>query len=316
MPSFDAVNYSLRPNKTIQRGLVFDGLRVLSTGMPWKDAVYVGFGSIWFTDFVMAHKRLGVNRMISIEANEIGYRRASYNRPFRTVDVRMGLSFDLIPEFYEDEDLSSRPWLVWLDYDSELTEDILAELRGLVERAPDDSVMVITVDASEKHYGKDPAERADRLRALLGEAVPQTLGKEATRGGDALSATLADSLQSFLSNAAQSVARGGGFVPAFRLPYRDKAAMATVGGLLPSPARRPFCLDAVSKPEWEGRADRTIVAPHLTLKELAVLQAQLPDAGRLDRTAVQALGFDLGEEQIEVFRRYYKYYPAFAQISA
>ena len=30
MASFDSVNYSLRPSKSVQRGLVFEGLRAIS----------------------------------------------------------------------------------------------------------------------------------------------------------------------------------------------------------------------------------------------------------------------------------------------
>jgi len=31
MPSFDAINYSLRPSKSIQRQLVFNGVRMLQS---------------------------------------------------------------------------------------------------------------------------------------------------------------------------------------------------------------------------------------------------------------------------------------------
>jgi hypothetical protein len=33
MPSFDVVNYSLRPSKSIQRQLVFEGVRQLQGGL-------------------------------------------------------------------------------------------------------------------------------------------------------------------------------------------------------------------------------------------------------------------------------------------
>jgi hypothetical protein len=69
MPSFDAVNYSLRPSKSIQRQLVFAGVRALQDSLD-PAQVYVGFGSIWFTDFVMAHKMLRIDDMVSIEGDE------------------------------------------------------------------------------------------------------------------------------------------------------------------------------------------------------------------------------------------------------
>ncbi len=316
MPSFDAVNYSLRPNKTIQRALVFDGLRSLSDDVDWSDATYIGFGSIWFTDFSMAHKRLGINRMISIESDEIGFRRAEYNKPFRTVSVLSGLSYEIIPEFYDDPAMMSRPWIIWLDYDSALSDDAVQELRGVVERAPPNSALIATIDASGKRYGTDPAQKRERLRTLLGDVVPDDLSRGQLREPDAFALTMADLLGSYLKSVAENCARPGGFESAFKVAYRDKAAMVTVGGILPSVENRERVSMRVRDARWEGFADLAIVAPHLTLKELAVLQAQMPRTDAMDRAAVQGLGFDLGEDQIEVFRRYYRHYPAFAQLSA
>lgn len=316
MASFDAVNYSLRPNKTIQRLLAFDALASFRTVMPWQDVAYIGLGSIWFTDFVMAHKRLGIDRMISIESDPIGYRRALYNQPFRTVTVLEGLSYDVVPEFYDDPDMMRRPWIIWLDYDQPLGDDAIVELRGVIERAPDNSVLLTTVDASGKRYGVSPEQKSESLRRLLGDVVPDRLDKGALAEPDGFALTLAQLLESFLSSIARSCARTGGWVPAFRLPYRDKAAMVTVGGVLAAEDTQATCRELVRSPTWNARSSRMIVAPHLTLRELAVLQAQLPRAEALDRATVQALGFDLGEDQIEVFETYYKYYPAFAQISA
>ena len=57
MASFDSVNYSIRPSKSVQRGIVFQGLRRIFDVMDLGNTIYVGFGSIWFTDFVQAHNR-------------------------------------------------------------------------------------------------------------------------------------------------------------------------------------------------------------------------------------------------------------------
>ena len=105
MPSFNAINYSLRPSKTIQRALVFAGVRALQSQMQLENLVYIGFGSIWFTDFTLAHKELLVDEMISIEAHEVGFRRAEFNRPFSGIRVLKGLSNEILPTLYADEEL-------------------------------------------------------------------------------------------------------------------------------------------------------------------------------------------------------------------
>ena len=56
MDSFNIVNYSLRPSKSIQRQIIFDGVRTLQLNWAHDQAVYIGLGSVWFTDFIMAHK--------------------------------------------------------------------------------------------------------------------------------------------------------------------------------------------------------------------------------------------------------------------
>jgi hypothetical protein len=92
--------------------------------------------------------------------------------------------------------------------------------------------------------------------------------------------------------------------------------MITVGGVLPSLDKMRAVSDLIAAPDWPSMPDKPIVAPHLTIREAAVLQSQLPRGEKLSRAAVQALGFDLDDEHIEVFERYYRQYPAFAQIIA
>lgn len=126
--------------------------------------------------------------------------------------------------------------------------------------------------------------------------------------------TLADLARDFMISTANDFARPGGFVSAFRIIYRDNAPMVTVGGILPARGAARLATQLVNDPTWHCRPEKPIIAPHLTIREAAVLQSRLPSGTRLGRDAVRALGFDLEEEQIEAFENYYRYYPAFAQI--
>ncbi len=49
MASFDAVNYSLRPSKSIQRAIVFDGVRKLQSHLDLDQLIYVGWLSNCFS---------------------------------------------------------------------------------------------------------------------------------------------------------------------------------------------------------------------------------------------------------------------------
>ena len=92
--------------------------------------------------------------------------------------------------------------------------------------------------------------------------------------------------------------------------------MVTVGGILPSRGAVRTASGIVDEANWPCRPEKPIAAPHLTIREAALLQSRLPCAERLSRVLVQELGFDLEDDQIEAFEKYYREYPAFAQIVA
>lgn len=313
MPSFDAVNYSLRPSKSIQRQIVFEGVRRLKTHIGLDRLAYVGFGSIWFTDFVLAHKVLGIDDMVSIELNDVGFSRATFNAPFSSVRVWHGLSTDLLPALYADPVLSGRPWMVWLDYDFGYDETVREDVQWLVEHAPANSILIITFNGHEMKYGT-AADRPQRLKDLFGDLVPDDLSKASCKD-ERMQQTLATFALDYMSSIAANLARPGGFQQAFRVIYRDNAPMVTVGGVLSARGASRVVADAIAAPDWPCRPTHPITAPHLTIREASVLQSKLPN-GPLNRAAVQALGFDLEDDQIEAFATYYRQYPAFAQIVA
>ena len=119
-----------------------------------------------------------------------------------------------------------------------------------------------------------------------------------------------------MAAAANDTSRPGGFVPAVRVIYRDGAPMVTVGGVLPARGAGRAVADLVGLGDWACMPAKPIVAPHLTVKEAAMLQSLLPRDVPLTRADVTGLGFDLEPEQIEAFQAYYRQYPSYAQILA
>ncbi|MEP4377659.1 MAG: O-methyltransferase [Paracoccaceae bacterium] len=312
MASFDSINYSLRPSKTIQRQLVFDGIRMLKIHLNLDQQVFVGFGSIWFTDFVMAHNQLLIKDMYSIESDDIGFRRALFNAPYSTVSVCHGHSSAILPELNEIPEIRGRPWLVWLDYDYLFDESVRDDIRTVIERAPENTILLITFNGVEGKYGVS-ADRPDRLREIFGDLVPDDLSRRACKG-ERMQETLAEFALGAMASLTSELSRPGGFTPAFRVIYRDTTPMVTVGGVLPALGAAAISDDFVGKEEWPCLIDEPIIAPHLTVREATVLQSLLPSDSNLSRDAVRELGFDLEPEQIQAFQKYYKQYPAFAQI--
>lgn len=314
MASFEIVNYSLRPSKGIQRQIAFDGIRMLKSRLELNDMIYVGLGSIWFSDFVQAHKALDIRHMVSIEEDDIGYRRAGFNRPYATVQVRHGHSSEILARLHNDDYCKARPWVVWLDYDGGLNEVATNDIRSIIEKSPADTILLTTFRGRAGTYGRTN-QRGRRLRDLLGDVVPDDLPKEHYKG-DQMQETLADLVTDFMKSVGADSVRPGGFVPAFRMIYKDTMEMVTVGGIVPAAGNVSSAKGVISDESWRCCPQGRIVAPLLTIREAVTLLSLLPRDDELTREQVRESGFDLEEEQIAAFERYYREYPMFAQIVA
>jgi hypothetical protein len=313
MSSTLSVNFSLRQNKGIERSIAFDALR---QGLRFigENPVYVGFGSIWFQDFRIAHRILDIDTMISIEGNEAVLPRAKFNRPYACVEVCGGWSTDVIPKLLERTELASRPWIVWLDYDSDLSIERLRELTGLVETLPARSAMLTTFNARAGRYGRDTAKRREAMADLFGDVVVGDDVPDADMDGAGLMTTLSRCLSAHLEATAIRSGRPGGFVPAIRLHYKDSVEMVTVGGFLPDADDHAECSAMVGGNGWFGFDDVLIESQPLTLREVYALSQLLPAKKRLTKADVRKLGFDLAEDQIRFFERHYQRYPSYAEI--
>src|SRR5687768_3690430 len=94
--SYSRLDYRLRINKHIERRLVFDVLKDATNRIGLASHRYVGLGALWFGDFRLAHRRLGIDEMISFEfASEAP--RSNFNRPYRSITVKEGSTHNELP---------------------------------------------------------------------------------------------------------------------------------------------------------------------------------------------------------------------------
>jgi hypothetical protein len=96
--------------------------------------------------------------------------------------------------------------------------------------------------------------------------------------------------------------------------YHDTATMATLGGVLASPGKVALTKQIASKSKWPGIQSRRIETPHLTVKEILALQAQLPRRTKLTQGSINRIGFSLTEKSLESYNEYYRLYPLFAKV--
>lgn len=305
MSSAPRVNYAVRPNKAIQRKLVFDALRSALLGVR-DDLVYVGLGAFWFTDFVIAQHALAPRRMVSIERDRGSYERALFNRPFAHVDVEHGDTEVVLPRLLQTRWLRTSFPVFWLDYDGRYTPDVERDIQAVVQSPSNSLALLVTFAADPKRYGKQA-----RLASVLRELFPH-LDLPEVLPPDDLPDRIADSvLDTICAFNAQS-ASGRTFVPAFRILYRDSTSMATVGGFLipddSSDSQDLMCAASRCRPRG------VVSVPLLTLREFFALRSGLPSSSDSAPAQTETLAPPLCSDDLSAFEQYYLDYPSYLQV--
>ena len=323
MATGDYINYAIRPNKTVERKLVFECLTALSPRYDFSAYRYIGLGAVWFVDFVLAHKYLSIGDMISIEKDEYLASRAAFNRPYACVRVEPGESDTVLPRL----PLEERPLLVWLDYTASLDGPVLKDLATLCQRAKTGSVLIVTINAHKNSLPKQDAEERpfasdeERLRYFADDLIPQTLPKGAMQTSKYpgfLATLLFQHMRRQVRTAGREDER---IVPIFNIAYSDNAPMVTVGAAI---ADETLAAETAALLEIRNRnagvrmseSDQlNIGVPPLTLKEKATLDQLMPCDPAPTEQQVSQLGFRLRPSEIGAYHRFYRYYPMFGEVA-
>jgi hypothetical protein len=317
MPSFESINYSLRPNKNVERKLIVECLLGLNSAFEFSKYVYIGLGSMWFVDFILMHRHLLIRDMISIEKESAG--RASFNRPYSVVTVEPGETTKVLPTLPID----GKRTIVWLDYDQGLGSPVLQDTETVCKRVASGSVLLITMNANLSGLQNQRDEHDRRLtpeqvlRRFGHDLIPNPLSTTATtKGGYPI--FLGQILFEYLRRTLRKSGRSETFSPIFNYSYRDGAQMITVGGMIANETDRALLEKGLSQLELEYVTKETrfeIDVPHLTFREKVALDQILPSSMAPTQVAVEDLGFALNEKQRDAYHRFYRFYPTFGELN-
>jgi len=324
MPSFRDIDYSVRPAKAIERKMMVEAFRRLGSSWSLQDYRYIGLGSIYFFDFMLVHRGLGICDMISLEREENHRARFEFNRPFGCVEVRFRKKEDPLPELPWD-----KPSIVWLDYDGKVDASTLADVQTVIQNVPSGSVVCVSFNAEADRPTSEivdvDAWRLDQFSDRVGEgSVPQ-----GTKGADLRQKPGLRKIWEVLSNAvsAQLIVRNGRpdirpetliAKQIFNFTYNDDAAMVTIGWVVHSEADR----NALIKCDFDSlpfvrNDDRLhqIHAPKLTPKEIRHFNAFLPHDSGLVSCSFKKLEKSTGvpSSDISRFAEVYRYYPNYVE---
>jgi hypothetical protein len=326
--TYRKINYALRPAKTIERKMLCEAFERLHSFQKVELYRYIGFGSIYFSDFLLFHRGLGIVDLLSIERDDFARECFEFNKPYACIGIDFRASSDVLPGL----DWTKRS-IVWLDYDGKLDLSVIGDVATVTSRASSGTVFLVSVnvqaDREPSLEGRELFKRetgeafeidAYRLREckrLVGDKLPAEItGRDLRQEGLAQVArrVITNEIQEQISvrNAMLPPEHRLAYQQFFNFIYRDGALMLTVGGILyqaDEHEQMAECgfntLDFVRM----GQDPFRIEIPCLTAKEIRALNEQLPTG---DVATIQAPGVPV--EDVANYAKIYRYFPAFGEV--
>lgn len=309
VPSFEKVNYSIRPNKNVERKLMLETIERINERIPLDNHKYIGMGSLWFVDFIMMHRRLGLADLVSFE-RPTRANRARFNRPYACIRVDPRDFADYIDSAKQIR----KPLIAWVDSDEKWNSPIVGQVITLAGLAPANSLIVLTLDATIPEDADNDAKyrafRSVQKFDLTDNATAESFapGSDLGHFADLLARSILDQLVRTVR------LRGLVATELFNLFYRDSAPMITVGILV---QESPPAIDTKwlkRQQFWVG--ERTVIeVPHLTPREKLSLDTQMggktKGGGRRLKGRISRIG--IPADAIRSYRKFYKYYPVFLE---
>lgn len=311
--SYDKVHYELRPAKQVERRMLLHAFHELrSAGFTISNYEYTGFGSIYFVDFALFYRYLGLTRMTSVEGDMDIRNRVKFNCPYKFINVVHDDISDHISR------LSPRAHhILWLDFDSILTEELLNAVQLAATQLSAKSILLVTVDVEppgrpeEGLTNWNPTAWMRHYRQEAGAHFWRGISRK-DFARDALPETNARILRSVIDEGLRE--RETEFIGMFSFLYADGHRMLSVGGMIGGEEDRRsiqslnrdelfFLRDDITKSPFPIRV------PLVTRKERHYLDQNMPCPNSWSPSA-----FEMKPGDIDDYRTIYRYYPAYAEM--
>lgn len=314
--SYESVNYILRPKKQIERKIIIEILQELDKYYDLSQYLYIGFGSIYYYDFILFHKFLKLHNFISID-DKSTKKRFAYNRPYDFISFENIKSTEFLNKF----DWKNNA-ILWLDYDKKINEDILGDLKTIAKNCKNGDILLITLNAYIKHS----KNRNKFMQEFLSE-FGKYISTEYQNKKYFTPKHFTKLLQHLITNILESYCeyREIKFSKLFCFKYKDGVPMFTIGGIFNPP-------NELSDKEWVHDficTDEKIVdinVPILTHREKFYLDSHLEElktkiieiqtktekTGEMTEMINENLPFELPSfENLKNYLEFYKYYPQY-----
>lgn len=319
------VNYFTRPAKSIERKLIRDLMICLYPFGGIENYRYVGFGSKYFTDFILFHKALDIKSMISVESDTNAVERYEFNKPYDFIDMSYGLSTSVLPNL----DFSPKT-VFWLDYDSAFNRTVLEDLAIVMERAGSGTMFFSSFNSKpftfsylkDKHCASSHLGLFKKeLISLVGEEhLPVPFVESGLSRWQDYSLMLKriyfNVIERVLTNRnfGQSAEDTWKFEQICFINYKDGVEMTTFGCVLFQEKHRDL-FDACFFNKRQGFRSEDealcIHAPNFTTKEIGFLMGKMPLSDSESRKLDKKI---FSDKDVKHFSDFYRYFPAFSEV--
>lgn len=319
-PSFQQFDYRIRPNKSTERQMFSEAFTRLSFFEPIENYRYIGFGATTFTDFILFHKTLNIQDMISIEKKEEYQTRLDFNKPYKCIQIKYGDANKVLPELRWE-----KRTIAWLDYDGVLTSSVLSDIGYVSAVSRSGSMLLVSVNVNG--YKTFPGEAYKKASKRLRKKFTKQLDVDVLSGdiqgkhleGDEMAQTCRRIILAQIEEALRN--RNGldaekdqiKYQVLFNLVYKDGARMLTVGVIF----YRSHEEDVLKQCQFENlgfvASDKDklyeINVPVMTPRERQYINKILPFGDLSDGEKI-----GLSKDEIQNYARFYRYSPTFAEI--
>jgi len=299
--SYKNVNYLLRLKKQIERKMIIDILNHIGSYIDIKKYHYFGLGSVYFADFIMFHKYLGIKKMTSVDDEKDDETRFSFNKPFGFIDFKISDCNSFIQKELDWKD----KLFIWLDYDSVVDIGKTNTIEIISTKAKNMDIFLITINVDSPPKNED----IEGFKEKFKEYIPKEI-KLMNFAGRNFPGILFNILISAIQNGIRRNPNKLNFLPIFNLVYEDTTKMYTFGVI--------FCDDKL-KGELGKKlsdlfffpSDNSIIeidCPLLTPKEKMYCDVCIM---KMDINYDKAKDIGLKKDEIDKYCKFYKYYPQF-----
>jgi len=315
-PSYEKINYMLRPRKQIERKILielFQKLQNYNKKINLVEYHYIGLGSVYYYDFILFHKFLNINKMISLD-KENTKKRFEFNKPYDFIEFRNVSTTDFLLNYNFKDKL-----LIWLDYDSMLydikddakNDSILNDIEEITKKSKVNDFFILTIDVT---CPENPEQKQNFLNCF-DIYISSKFKKEKFIYPLHYHCVIQDILLNYIEE--HQKFQDVKFRKLFSFNYKDSAYMYTLGGIYDESDKFQKSFSNETFVTINKEKIINIDVPILTYREKLYLDSEI---SKLKKRIVRnnkekllnSLEFEIRSlEELKSYLTYYKYYPQY-----